>query len=141
MIFAGLKDVQHQPHTLFIDRYPPGREATVAWPDLDLKFTNDTAYGVLVQASVVKATPGSRGSITVKMWSTKTYDEIRSTELAKSNFTSGRDLEDDSPKCQPMSPVQGFDVSYSRVFRNGGLVVKTEDFFWRYAPTDRVRCV
>ena len=42
MFFAGLKDIQHQPHTLFIDRYPPGREATVAWPSLDLKFQNDT---------------------------------------------------------------------------------------------------
>ncbi|HKF87450.1 MAG TPA: VanW family protein, partial [Propionibacteriaceae bacterium] len=34
MFFAGLKDIEHQPHTLFIDRYPPGREATVAWPGL-----------------------------------------------------------------------------------------------------------
>ena len=32
MFFAGLKDIQHQPHTLYIDRYPAGREATVAWP-------------------------------------------------------------------------------------------------------------
>ena len=38
MFFAGLKDIEHQPHTLYIDRYPPGREATVAWPSLDLKF-------------------------------------------------------------------------------------------------------
>ena len=50
MFFAGLKDIQHQPHTLYIDRYPAGREATVAWPSLDLKFQNDTKYGVLVQA-------------------------------------------------------------------------------------------
>ena len=35
MFFAGLKDIQHQPHGLYIDRYPPGREATVAWPSLD----------------------------------------------------------------------------------------------------------
>ena len=76
MFFAGLKDIQHQPHTLYIDRYPPGREATVAWPTLDLKFQNNTKYGVLVQAYVKKATPSSQGSITVKMWSTKTYDEI-----------------------------------------------------------------
>ena len=60
MFFAGLKDIQHQPHSLYIDRYPPGREATVAWPSLDLKFQNDTKYGVLVQAYMVKGDPGSR---------------------------------------------------------------------------------
>lgn len=140
MFFAGLKDIQHQPHTLYIDRYPPGREATVAWPSLDLKFQNDTEYGVLVQAYVTKATPSSKGSITVKMWSTKTYDEVDSSALKKSNFTSGRDITDDDPECEPQAPVQGFDVNYSRIFRNDGKVVKTEKFFWRYAPTDRIRC-
>ncbi|MFP5282752.1 MAG: VanW family protein, partial [Actinomycetes bacterium] len=140
MFFAGLKDVEHQPHTLYIDRYPAGREATVAWPNLDLKFANDTKYGVVVQAYATKATPSSRGSITVKMWSTKTYDKVTSTKLARSNFTTGRDVTDDSPDCEPMDPVQGFDVTFQRVFSNDGRVVKRENFFWRYAPTDRVRC-
>jgi hypothetical protein len=93
-----------------------------------------------VEARVRKASPGGRGSITVKMWSTKTYDKIESSPLRRSNFTTGRDLDDDSPKCQPMSPVRGFDVNYSRLFYRDGEVVKTERFFWRYAPTDRVRC-
>ena len=61
MFFAGLKDVEHKPHGLFIDRYPAGREATVAWPSLDLKFQNDTKYGVLVQAYIVKGTPSQQG--------------------------------------------------------------------------------
>ena len=30
MFFAGLKDVEHKPHSFYIDRYPVGREATVA---------------------------------------------------------------------------------------------------------------
>ena len=29
--FAGLEDVEHKPHSFYIDRYPVGREATVAW--------------------------------------------------------------------------------------------------------------
>ena len=29
MFFAGLKDVEHKPHSFYIDRYPVGREATV----------------------------------------------------------------------------------------------------------------
>ncbi|MFL6065655.1 MAG: VanW family protein [Friedmanniella sp.] len=140
MFFAGLEDVEHQPHTLYIDRYPPGREATVAWPDLDLKFRNDTRYGVLVQASTVRATAARRGSITVRMWSTKTYDKVESTALAKSRFTSGRDLVDTSASCEPQPPAQGFDVRYQRLFHRDGKVVKRQSFFWRYGPTDRIRC-
>jgi vancomycin resistance protein YoaR len=140
MFFAGLKDVFHKPHGLYIDRYPAGREATVAWPYLDLKFQNDTKYGVLVQAYIVKGTPTRQGSITVKMWSTKTYDKIVATKPIKSNFTSGREITDDSKKCEPTSPVQGFDVRYQRLFYQNGSVVRRENFSWTYAPTDKVTC-
>jgi vancomycin resistance protein YoaR len=140
MFFAGLKDVFHKPHGLFIDRYPAGREATVAWPSLDLKFQNDTKYGVLVQAYIVKGTPSRKGSITVKMWSTKTYDKIVATKPIKSNFTNGHEVTDDSSKCEPSSPVPGFDVRYQRLFYNNGSVVRRENFYWRYAPTDKVIC-
>jgi vancomycin resistance protein YoaR len=140
MFFAGLKDIFHKPHGLYIDRYPAGREATVAWPSLDLKFQNDTKYGVLVQAYVVKGTPSRRGSITVKMWSTKAYDKIVATKPIKSNFTSGREITDDSRDCEPTSPVQGFDVRYQRLFYRDGSVVRRENFSWTYAPTDKVTC-
>jgi vancomycin resistance protein YoaR len=140
MFFAGLKDIQHRPHTLYINRYPAGREATVAWPTLDLKFQNDTKYGVLVQAYRVNGSSGRKGSITVRMWSTKVYDKVVSTDPVRSNFTTGRDIEDDAPDCEPQAPVQGFDVSYARLFYNDGKVVKREKFFWRYAPTSRITC-
>ena len=140
MFFAGLKDIQHKPHGLFIDRYPAGREATVAWPSLDLKFQNDTKYGVLVQAYIVKGTPSSRGSITVRMWSTKTYDKVAATDPIKSNFTNGRDIKDDSKDCEPTSPVRGFDVRFQRLFYQDGSVVRRENFSWRYEPTNRVIC-
>jgi vancomycin resistance protein YoaR len=140
MFFAGLKDIFHKPHGLYIDRYPAGREATVAWPSLDLKFQNDTKYGVLVQAYVVKGTPSRKGSITVRMWSTKTYDKIVATKPIKSNFTSGREITDDSRDCEPTSPVQGFDVRYQRLFYRDGSVVRRENFSWTYAPTNKVTC-
>src|SRR5690606_29363074 len=74
MFFAGLEDVEHKPHSVYIDRYPVGREATVAWPSVDLKFKNTTPYGVLVKASVEKSAPGGEGSATVSMFSTKRWD-------------------------------------------------------------------
>jgi vancomycin resistance protein YoaR len=39
---AGLKIVERNPHSLYISRYQLGRDATVNYPDLDLKFRNDT---------------------------------------------------------------------------------------------------
>ena len=69
--FAGLEDVEHKPHSFYIDRYPVGREATVAWPTVDLKFTNNTPYGVLIQAGITPSSSSAQGSATVTMWSTE----------------------------------------------------------------------
>ncbi len=49
--FAGLRIDTHQPHSLFIDRYPAGRESTLNYPTIDLKWTNDTAVPVLVRST------------------------------------------------------------------------------------------
>jgi vancomycin resistance protein YoaR len=46
---AGLRITERNPHALYISRYPLGRDATVYWPSLDLKFVNDTSTWVLVK--------------------------------------------------------------------------------------------
>ena len=48
---AGLKIVERAPHSLYITRYQLGRDATVNYPDLDLKFVNDTPKWILVAGS------------------------------------------------------------------------------------------
>lgn len=50
---AGLKIAERAPHALYIGRYPLGRDATVNYPDLDLKFVNDTPKWILVRAVAV----------------------------------------------------------------------------------------
>lgn len=47
---AGLKITARAPHALYIGRYPLGRDATVNYPDLDLRFANDTSRWILVRA-------------------------------------------------------------------------------------------
>ena len=79
MFFAGLEDVEHKPHSFYIDRYPIGREATVAWGAVDLRFRNDTPYGVLISAKVTPATATTSGVVTVSMYSTKYWDITTST--------------------------------------------------------------
>jgi vancomycin resistance protein YoaR len=46
---AGLDITERNPHSLYISRYQLGRDATVYWPSLDLKFQNDTKEWVLVK--------------------------------------------------------------------------------------------
>jgi vancomycin resistance protein YoaR len=46
---AGLRITARTAHTLYIDRYPLGRDATVNYPDVDLRFVNDTKNWVVVQ--------------------------------------------------------------------------------------------
>ena len=46
---AGLRITERNPHSLYISRYQLGRDATVYWPSLDLKFVNDTRDWVLVK--------------------------------------------------------------------------------------------
>ena len=48
---AGLQIDTHRPHSFYIDRYPPGREATLNFPDIDMAWTNDTTAPVLIRAT------------------------------------------------------------------------------------------
>ncbi len=48
---AGLKIAERNPHSLYISRYQLGRDATVNYPDLDLKFVNDTPKWVFVSGA------------------------------------------------------------------------------------------
>ncbi len=140
MFFAGLKDIEHHPHTFYIDRYPAGREATVYYGALDMRFQNDTQYGVYIQAFIKASTPSTKGSITVRMWSTKVWDEVRATDPVKSNYTQPTTRVSTDPKCEPQGANQGFSVSYTRQFIRAGKVAKEEKFFWKYAPEDKITC-
>ncbi len=49
--WGGFEIVEHKPHSIYFDRYPLGREATVNYPKLDLRWRNNSEHGVLVQAT------------------------------------------------------------------------------------------
>jgi vancomycin resistance protein YoaR len=59
---AGLKIAERNPHSLYISRYQLGRDATVNYPDLDLKFVNDTPKWVYVAGAY------GGGGITVSIY-------------------------------------------------------------------------
>ncbi|MBS2936892.1 VanW family protein [Nocardioides sp. J2M5] len=142
MFFAGLEDVEHKPHSFYIDRYPVGREATVAWGAVDLRFTNDTPYGVLIQADVTPSTPSSSGVATVSMWSTKWWD-VTTTTGERHNPTQPKTRRIDTLKCHPNTGFGGFDIDVVRYFRPVGANTEQRDpetFSTTYIPSDTVIC-
>jgi vancomycin resistance protein YoaR len=77
---AGLPIVERTNHALYIDHYPLGRDATVNFPDLDLKFRNDTGKWLLLRTFV-----GS-GSLTVNLYGTPQNRRVE-TETAPLEVT------------------------------------------------------
>lgn len=69
--FAGLQIDAHRPHSFYIDRYPPGREATLNFPDIDLRWTNDTPAPVLVRAATDET------SVVVSLYGADTRRRVR----------------------------------------------------------------
>jgi vancomycin resistance protein YoaR len=70
---AGLKITERTNHALYISHYPQGRDATVNYPDVDLKFVNDTGNWLLLRTFV------SSYSLTVNLYGTPTNRKVTST--------------------------------------------------------------
>lgn len=139
--FAGLEDVEHKPHSVYIDRYPVGREATVAWGAVDLRFTNNTPYGILIDTEVIPSAGRSQGTVTVSMWSTEYWDISTSTG-ERYNFTSPGTQTLSGPDCVPNTGYGGFDIDVKRYIRKVGdpTLLDTENLHTTYIPSDTVIC-
>lgn len=118
--FAGLPITASQPHSLFIDRYPAGRETTLNWPTIDLAWTNDTKVPILVRASYtdtsvtvslygdnggrrVRAEPGDRqpnpgGNFTITVTRVIRYPDGRVTEQPRTTSYANEVTDDGEPQ-------------------------------------------
>ena len=67
---AGLPITARTNHALYISHYPLGRDATVNYPDTDLKFVNDTGHWLLLRTWV-----GS-SSLTVGLYGTPVHRRV-----------------------------------------------------------------
>jgi len=139
--FAGLEDVEHHPHTFYISRYPLGREATVWFGKLDLRFKNTLDNGVLIRAWVVKGSETRRGEMHAEMWGTKEWD-ISSAISARYNEREPGKRYNDTDECIEQHAEEGFDIDVTRIFRRPGSseVEKTDATHVSYVPSDEVVC-
>ncbi|MFE9018641.1 VanW family protein [Streptomyces sp. NPDC007808] len=134
MFFAGLKPVEYGAHSFYIERYPEGREATVAWGSLDLRFRNDSGNAVYIRAESTDT------SVTISFLGTRKYDEIESVTGPRRNVKEPRKKVSTDEKCVPQTPLEGFDVTVERVFLRDGEEVKREPFRTHYDPRDEIVC-
>jgi len=84
--FAGLDLDEYQSHSIYISRYPYGREATLSFPKPDLVITNSTLYPVLLWPTYTDT------SITVSIYSTRHID-VEETGQDQRPFNRCTDVE------------------------------------------------
>jgi len=132
--FAGYDDAGHQPHSYWFERYPAGREATIYVGAIDMKFTNDTPYGAVMQSWV------SGGEVHVAIWSTPYY-EVKTSAGDRSNVVPATTVHNTGASCEAYpGGSDGFTITnYRKVFHDGEQV-KDESKTWTYKPDNGVVC-
>ncbi len=108
--FAGLDIVSHRPHSIYFSRYPMGREATIVFPNPDLRFRNDTEYPLTIDSSYTST------SITVRIIGFNDFRKV-------STVTSGN-----------ATTALGGSVATTRTIRFRDGSTETETWYWTYKP-------
>ncbi|MEV7082744.1 VanW family protein [Streptomyces sp. NPDC093516] len=134
LFFAGVEPVEHGAHSFYIERYPEGREATVAWGSLDLRFRNDSGKAIYIRAESTDT------SVTVSFLGTRKYDEIKSVKGPRTEVKEPAKKVSDAEECVPQTPLEGFDVTVERVFYDDGREVRREPYRTHYTPRDEIVC-
>jgi vancomycin resistance protein YoaR len=140
--FAGLPIVERHPHDFFIDHYPIGRDAQVAYGSQDLKFRNDTGHALLLRCWA------DSGQVTVVLVGatgrTVTYTTSSFTDLKPSGTSRKhpRVITDDTMSQGLVVYERGFDgrsVKVVRTVKRGGRLLFRDTFASSYAPKDWIK--
>jgi vancomycin resistance protein YoaR len=134
VLLAGLPVLQRRNHSLHISHYPLGRDATLNWPDTDLKFHNDSPYGIYISAR------WSASSLTFTLWSTSRHYQVSLATSPERNFRDPPTTFQDDPSL-PVGQQRttatgsaGFDVTVTRTVTQGGRLVRRDQFVSHYDP-------
>ncbi len=134
---AGFTDVEHTPHTKYFDRYPMGREATL-WEDtIDMRWTNNTPYGAMIDTWV-----DDDGYVHSQLWSTKYWD-VETETIGPYGIVQSTTKNNPNWDCEPSPPGgPGFSVTVTRTVSRDGVVNEEESgsYEWTYEPVWGVTC-
>lgn len=132
VFFGCYEDVFHQPHSLYISRYPEGREATLGYPLPDVIFRNDSDAPVIIRNTYTDRT------ITVKFYGNNGGRVCTAEKGERFNYTDPRTVYEANPAVEPGTEVvtakgsQGFSVTVTRVMTMPDGTVIREPYTHRY---------
>lgn len=130
---SGVQLDEFHPHSYYIERYPVGKEATIAVGLLDNRWTNNTNTPIVVQTWI----EGS--DIVMTFWGDRKFD-VETVTGQRTNYVQPETRTDDSEDCLPQSPQQGFTITVSRILYQSGSEVDRQSFTTTYHPSDQVTC-
>lgn len=133
--FAGYEILDHRPHSVWLTRYPAGRESTIYTGSINVEMRNNTPYAAVFNSYI------SGGRLHVDIWSTKHFD-VNTSASPKTNIQEPGVKEVSSPNCEAKGPGQpGFTITNTRTVLLDGEEVDQTSHTWTYKPDDAVRCV
>ena len=144
-IMAGMVPGARQNHNEFIDRYPPGLDATV-WivgnARQTMSFTNDTQYPVLIQRVITY--DGAKRWLTFKFWSVPNGRQTKITNLVIQPGAKAIDTVEKDPthpvgwSYRVNTPVDGAKVWVTVTIYDHGKVHWTKRYYSFYPPVNGV---
>jgi vancomycin resistance protein YoaR len=136
---AGLSINERTNHALYISHYPLGRDATVDYPSLDLKFTNDTGHWLLLRTFV------GDSSLVVNLYGTPVHRKVE-VETAPLRVVSAPPLEKIKDATLPKGDVEVEEYGvpsqttsvHRRVFSPGGKLMYDSTWYSNYRAEPKV---
>ncbi|WP_209373622.1 VanW family protein [Brevibacterium renqingii] len=132
--FAGFDLDEHQAHSRYISRYPEGRETTLDWSSIDLKFTNNSKTPVVLDMYL------KGGEVHARVFGVKKYD-VSADASDRFNHTSPGSLTESGTSCTPQAPKGGWSIRITRTMKDIESGRTTKDGFTTvYRPVNKVEC-
>ena len=138
IFFGCYEDLEHTPHSIYISRYPEGREATLGYLQPDVRFRNDTDAPV-----IIRNTYDGNSTITVKFYGNNGGRLCEAERSERSNYTDPKLVYESNPSLTPGSEnvvskgSQGWTVTVTRIMTMPDGTVIREPYTHRYRGSFR----
>ena len=138
IFFGCYEDLEHTPHSIYISRYPEGREATLGYPQPDVRFRNDTDAPV-----IIRNTYDGNSTITVKFYGNNGGRLCEAERSERSNYTDPKIVYEANPSLTPGTEnvvskgSQGWTVTVTRIMTMPDGTVIREPYTHRYRGSFR----
>ena len=136
VLLGGYPIGERSPHSLFIKKYPSGRDAAVSYPKPDLTFTNDTKSWILIKGGY------SSTGITISFYSTDYGRKVSfdTKFLGETPFPTKEEKDatlEEGKKEETQKGVPGKKFHVIRTVTKDGKVIRKTNIHSTFNPTTR----